>query len=391
MARLALAPVIASLVVASVRAAAAQPAPPQDAAPAEAGAEASAESASAPATASAAPAAGKAAGSATPAPAAPPAPATPAGGAAASSAAAQPVGTRSRAKAIQFFRDSKRATLEFSAPAPATGTVTLTSPAGEACEGQIVSANGSRASAEFPNCSNFSEFKTDSAVELVPVEATAPKVAGPTQEEEPPQARPAQWSSLKQRIRFAVRAGWDSGNELKFRDLKATPIGGSTYTGDLTYKTDSAASVAAEAVVSEPYSWGASVGVAFETPRRLRSASLNLAGVNFANNAGIYGEPTIAIFAGYGNLVYRWQSVYVMGGLSLLAPVLTNVPPALDGLGGGFGLQAGVGGCLSERTALEFLLKARAFGSKSQTFSGVTYDLGAGQIPSAELSIKFFL
>lgn len=295
-------------------------------------------------------------------------------------------------KATQFFRDKKRATLEFPAsnpPIAPDAVIVMTSPSGEACDGNIVSIASGRVLAEFPNCQNFSEFKVGSTAEVSPFAAVAPPAPAASESiptdvaaSEPP---PAEYK--RARVRVALKASYDSGSSMRFDSGKFT-TSGIPYTGTANYKMESAAAVAAELVILEPRSWGAIAGFGIDFSRKIKSVDVEFSGTNAVGSFTVAGEPTLTLYTAYASAAYRWNTLYLPFGLNVTFPSISGAPTAISSLQPLLGAQLGLGAYLTDDVALELLFRGRGVNADSRTSGFTTYDLGRGSISSSEFSIK---
>lgn len=310
----------------------------------------------------------------------------------------EPSSDATSAKVVQVFRDSKRASAQF--PKNGQGLAVgmpavISNSAGEACEGSIIALKGGRATAEFPNCSSFSDFRAGSTIAIsdheAPAPAAAPMMADPREE---PRARPNRYTESeprpRPRLRFGGKMFWDSGSSLRFDSAKAYDSTAS-YSGSVEYKMDSAAGIAAELMVSEERGWGFNGGLSYEAPRKLKSADVSLrsaSGAGYTGSGVVQGDATLEIVAAYGNAIYRWRKWYLPFGLTIARPIFKNEPSALRDITLGFGIQVAGGYWINDHLALELGLRSLAISQKSETVSSGTVDLGAGSIPSLQFGIK---
>ena len=295
-------------------------------------------------------------------------------------------------KATQFFRDKKRATLEFPAsnpPIAPDAVIVMTSPAGEACDGKVVSIASGRVLAEFPTCENFSEFKVGSTAEVSPFAAEAPPAPVPTESTPTDVAasEPPTTADKLARVRVAIKASYDSASSMRFSSGKLT-TSGVPYSGTVDYKMEGAGSIAGELVILELRSWGAIAGFGIDFSRKIKSVDVEFVGTNAIGSFTVNGDPTLTLYTVYASAAYRWDKLYLPFGLNITVPSISGAPTAISSLQPLLGVQVGLGAYLSDNVALELLLRGRGVNADSKTSGFTTYELGRGSISSSEFSVK---
>jgi hypothetical protein len=292
-------------------------------------------------------------------------------------------------KVVQVFPGTDRALIDFQAVSPALkaeADVAVASPSGRTCAGHVVSVDRARALAEFPSCASFAEIKPGSVAGLTEM---APPQVGPA-----PLASGAKENSAEDddsprvRVRYAVRALFDSGSKLHFDSVTLTTASGAGYSGSVDYTTDQALGLAVEALVSEPQSWGGNVGLSVES-HRLDSVSPSLSGAPSLASFSVSGSPSLVLTVLYANASYRWRALYLSGGLNMAIPTVSSAPAALSALSPRSGLQLGLGVYIYRDIAVELVLRDAIVAGNTANSGGSTIELGGGSFASAELGVKY--
>ena len=285
------------------------------------------------------------------------------------------ISLQSEAHVLQTSPNTKRAKIEFPTDqTPHVGdSIEVTLPDGTTCEGSVTQTKGHIALALFSSCRGFSKLKVGSAVTLSEGEAQDAK---------------SKTKSSGRWLRFAGAATFDSASQMAFNNLSGS-VSGLSFTGNATFQMNSGYALDVEVLRDKQNSIGFIAGLNYEFPRTITSGATTISagGQTVSQNASIPGGTTISFLTLYGDLLYRMNEIYFIGGGNI-ANVGTNAAGALSNPSIGYGGQIGGGYYLYEFLALEATCRYITFSEGSTNSGNVTYNAGSTQIISAHLAVK---
>lgn len=300
----------------------------------------------------------------------------------------------------QIFRDKKRAIMTIDpsvADAEVPPQVVVQLPAGEACEGKVLQAQGGKALIDFADCSSFDKVKMSAAISpplFVPssngpaTEAILLPKAAPTQ--------PAPTETLAQpapeeqaRTKFSVGLGHHSGTEFRFNDANFYS-GGATDTGTYSFTLDGALQLTLAAIRSEPNSWGFFAGITFEQKRDLKFETVTLDNGGTSTAYYVGERPTVQFTLIEANAIYRWNTFYIPFGLnySLVKFTQPSSSTSVVDASGSMGAQLGIGFYVTDQFRIELLSQVIA-AKMNITTPTVTAKLGTGSLSGMVLRFAY--
>lgn len=193
---------------------------------------------------------------------------------------------------------------------------------GRQCLLKVVSQTGSIVTLDLTTCPLKSELRTGMPVErsYIMLPDTGSQTGTASSQETPSTAsRSNEKNTVADTpIRFNLRLGYNTANSAKFDSVTAT-TNNSSGSGSYEFQVDSAFAIHAGAMMAPENSWGFAAGITYETKRNVNSEVLMLNGSSISY---IYtdSKPWIQLTSIEGNVLYRWQKVYLPFGFNYSFP-----------------------------------------------------------------------
>jgi hypothetical protein len=143
--------------------------------------------------------------------------------------------------------------------------------------------------------------------------------------------------------------------------------------------------------MSDPNRWGFDAGFSVDFPRSITSVDGSLAGPGdgFTGYGTLDPAAQITLYSLYGNMIYRWERLYIPFGINISGASVTSAPLGLSERTSTVGLQFGLGYYLFDNLALEALVRSVAFDAMSSNYSvSGNSDFDSGTMTSLNLGIK---
>jgi hypothetical protein len=231
-----------------------------------------------------------------------------------------------------------------------------------------------------PTSSSEQPPVTDNAAPATPVAPAAP--VSPAYNP-PPSQMPAE-----KRIRFGMSLHLSGANKIRFENATASTTVGSG-TGQAEFNTKGAFGIGATIMSSAPTSWGFSGSLFYEADREIDSLTLS---DSTGSVTGTYAspKPKVSFLVIEGNLLYRWNDIYLPFGFNVSSPNFTRGAGATGTLDvkGGLGAQVGFGAFVTENLAFDFVIRSISIRMSGAT-STATYDYGPGFISGAAVGMRY--
>ena len=187
-----------------------------------------------------------------------------------------------------------------------------------------------------------------------------------------------------QKVKWSTSIFYSTADKLSFSNINAT-IDGEKYSGNANYGIQNGFGLAIEAYQSDLNTWGWSAGIAYDNKREIKNYNITLGGASDASSYNT-SPPSITFYNIFGNVIYRWNKVYLPIGLNFSVPTLNSSTGF--SASGTLGSQIGLGVYVSNELSLELLMRNISIKSEK---SGANYhfDLGTGYISGINFQFKF--